>query len=115
VCFAAGWLGVFLPLVPGTPLLILSAACLSRSSPRAERWLLSNRLVGPAIVRWRETRTVDARIKAWGLLVIAASFTIAVMAARAAWLRWSLVPMGALLLLLLARVRTQPAAPSVRG
>jgi uncharacterized membrane protein YbaN (DUF454 family) len=110
VCFAAGWAGVFLPLVPGTPLLILSAACLGRSSPRAERWLLANRLVGPAILRWRATRTVDARVKAWGLLLVTASFASAAVLARAAWLRWTLVPLGAVLLVVLARVPTKPAA-----
>jgi hypothetical protein len=111
LCFFVGWAGVLLPLIPGTPILILAAACFARSSPRAERWLLQNRFVGPPLVRWRQTRTVDARIKAWGLVVIALSFAVGVARAGTPWLRGALVLLGAALLLALSLVRTRAQPP----
>ena len=37
-----GFAGVFLPLVPTTPFILLSAFCFSRSSNRLHRWLLAH-------------------------------------------------------------------------
>lgn len=61
VFFGFGWLmvavgtvGVFLPLLPTTPFLLVAAGCFARSSPRFERWLLAHRRFGPLLVAWRE-------------------------------------------------------------
>ena len=38
-----GILGIILPLLPTTPLLLLAAYCYARSSERFYQWLLNNR------------------------------------------------------------------------
>jgi len=63
LCLALGALGVFLPLLPTTPFLLLAAACFSRSSRRMHAWLLSNRLFGPILRDWEERRAIQRRIK----------------------------------------------------
>jgi uncharacterized membrane protein YbaN (DUF454 family) len=46
-------IGAILPLIPGTPFLILAAYAFARSSPRLEAWLLNHRRLGPLIRDWR--------------------------------------------------------------
>ncbi len=49
IAFVFGILGVFLPLVPTTPLLLLAAACYVRSSQKLYRWLIHNKWFGQYI------------------------------------------------------------------
>lgn len=70
VFFGVGWLmvaigtvGVFLPLLPTTPFLIVAAGCFARSSPRFESWLLAHRTFGPILVAWRERGAIPRKGK----------------------------------------------------
>jgi hypothetical protein len=56
---ALGVLGLFLPLLPTTPLVILSAACFSKSNRRLEAWLERNRVFGPFIANYRTKRGIS--------------------------------------------------------
>jgi uncharacterized protein len=55
--------GVVVPGLPTTPLLLLAAAAFARSSPRLHAWLLASPAFGPLIREWQETRTVPVRAK----------------------------------------------------
>jgi len=63
-------IGVVLPGLPTTPFLLLAAACFARSSERFYAWLLRNRVFGPMIRDWRETRSMSRRSKAIALASI---------------------------------------------
>ena len=56
VALLLGVVGIFLPLLPTTPFVLLAAACFSRGSTRCERWLLSHRTFGPMVRDWRRHR-----------------------------------------------------------
>lgn len=58
-----GTLGIFLPLLPTTPFLLLAAACFVRSSDRLHNWLLNHRAYGPAIRGYREHKALSASSK----------------------------------------------------
>ena len=60
---AIGAVGIVVPGLPTTPLLLLAAACFARSSPRLYRWLLENKTFGPLIGDFRAGRGVSARVK----------------------------------------------------
>jgi len=61
--------GVFLPLLPTTPFLLLAAACFIRSSDRLHRWLVTHRWFGPYIRNYREHGAVSRRAK-WVTLLL---------------------------------------------
>ena len=58
-----GVIGIFLPILPTTPFLLLSAALFFRSSPRAYDWLLTHKYLGPYIRSFREDRMIPLRAK----------------------------------------------------
>ena len=49
-----GTLGIFVPVLPTTPVILLAAFCFSRSSPRLHDWLTGHAMFGPLIANWRE-------------------------------------------------------------
>lgn len=60
---ALGVVGIFLPLLPTTPFLLLSAFCFSKGSPRWHAWLLSQPHLGPAIADWNRHGVIRPRAK----------------------------------------------------
>ena len=65
-----GFAGVFLPLVPTTPFILLSAFCFSRSSNRLHRWLLAHPAFGSLLLDWERDGAIRARAKAWSILLM---------------------------------------------
>ena len=64
LCVALGILGMFLPVLPTTPFLLLAAVCYARSSKRFYDWLMTNRWCGAYIRSYREGRGITLRQKA---------------------------------------------------
>jgi uncharacterized protein len=53
-----GTLGVFLPLLPTTPFLLLAAWCFLKSSERAHGWIYRQPLFGKALRDWEKNRSI---------------------------------------------------------
>jgi len=64
ISLGVGAIGVFVPLLPTTPLLLLSAACYLRGSKRMHHWMLNNKWFGAYIRNYKEGKGIPLRTKA---------------------------------------------------
>ncbi len=71
-------LGVLLPVLPTTPLLLVAAACFARSSEKWHQWLLRNRVFGPMIKNWDDNRCVSlpAKLIAVTMIVLFGGYSV---------------------------------------
>ena len=77
-----GFLGVFLPVLPTTPFLIVAAACFARSSPRLEAWLLGHPRFGPLLRDWRARGAIPRRAKLMSFAGMSLGFLLFLLASR---------------------------------
>jgi uncharacterized membrane protein YbaN (DUF454 family) len=64
-------LGILLPILPGTPFLLLSAWFFARSSKKWHQRLLASELFGPLILNWEQHRCISRRTKLVALVSMA--------------------------------------------
>ena len=67
---AAGVIGIFVPLLPTTPFLLLTAALYFRGSTRMYNWLLAHPLLGKYIKNFREHKCMPLHAKVISLLTL---------------------------------------------
>ncbi len=85
-----GAIGVFLPVVPTTPFILLAAACYLRGSDRLHAWILSSRWFGETIKNYQEGRglTRDTKLRAismmWVMILVSAGFFVSSLFVRVA-------------------------------
>ncbi len=105
LCVALGVIGLFLPVLPTTPFMLLAAACYARASERFYRWLLTHRVFGPTVREWRRHRSIPWRTKLWAIVLMSATLaTSIVFFVRPPWLQGALALLGVLLAVWLYRV-----------
>ena len=63
ISLALGVTGMFLPMLPTTPFLLLSAAVWVKASPALYEWLLNHKVFGEYIRNFREHRAIPLRVK----------------------------------------------------
>jgi hypothetical protein len=107
LCVALGVLGIFLPLLPTTPFLLLAAVCYARSSRRFYHWLLTNRWCGAYIRHYREGRGIPRRQKVLTLLLLWLTIgSTAGFAVSLWWVRGILVGIAVGVTIHLLRIKT---------
>ena len=63
VCVGLGMMGIFLPILPTTPFLMLAAFCYGRGSKRFYHWLVNRSRIGGYIRSYREGRGIPLKQK----------------------------------------------------
>jgi hypothetical protein len=106
LCLALAVLGVFLPLLPTTPFLLLASACYVRSSERLHRWLMGNRLLGGYITNFRERRGIPLRARVTTVVLLWLPLLYSVYRLDLLWLEVLLLLMGVTWSVLILRMRT---------
>lgn len=73
---ALAFAGVFLPILPTTPFLLLAAFAFARSSPRLEHWLINHPRFGVLIRNWQRDGSIDRRTKYAAAIVMVLTFIL---------------------------------------
>ena len=97
LAFAAGFVGIFLPLLPTVPFMLLAAFCFSRSNPAWEARVLRDPRFGPAVVAWRERRAIPRYAKVLSTVMLAASGITTLLVLESPW---RFAPVGVALVVL---------------
>lgn len=63
ISLSLGILGIFLPLLPTTPFLLLSAALFMKSSKRLYNWLMNHKYLGKHLRNYIEHKTISVKSK----------------------------------------------------
>ena len=74
-----GLLGIFLPLLPTTPFLLLAVACFARSSKRHHSWLMDNKWFGSFIKDYHEKKGIKLRLKVISISLLWMSISYSVL------------------------------------
>jgi hypothetical protein len=108
VSLALGIAGIFLPVLPTTPLVLLAATCFARSYRPFHEWLLNHRVLGPTLRDWYEHRSLKRRTKLVAITTMAAGLGASIMFfVEHVWLDALLVALGIVLGVWLYRLPTR--------
>lgn len=103
-----GVAGIFLPLLPTVPLLLLAAACFARSSPRGYAWLLDHPRLGPLVADYLDGDGIPLRAKVIAIGTIWLSISLSLLlAAPPLWVRLVLLGIAGGVTLYLLRLPTR--------
>ncbi len=85
VCVALGVVGIFLPLLPTTPFLLLAAWLFARSSPRLHHWLLNHPRLGPILASWQSGRGLERGVRRRILLALWGGMSLSMLLIGKLW------------------------------
>jgi len=113
VSLALGLVGLFLPVVPTVPFLLLSAWAAARSSPRLLAWLESHPHFGRSLRDWRHGGVVRRRAKWTAAVVMSASAVSLLWFVTNRWAAWlAIACMAVVLVWLWTRPESAPSQAS---
>lgn len=92
IALVLGVFGLFIPLLPTTPFLLLAAACFFRSSNRLYTWLIHHKWFGDYIRHYREHRAITLQAKVVTLVLLWSVIGYTAFGVVAAW--WLRILLG---------------------
>jgi len=113
---AIGWLsvllgviGIFVPVLPTTPFLLLAAACFVRSSRRFYLWLVHHKHLGPWIRDYLEGNGIPLKGKVYAIGLMWLSIGLSCYLVPMPWARAFMLTSAVLVTLYILRQKTLPA------
>lgn len=108
VSLGLGSLGILVPLLPTTPLVLVAAFAFANSNERLHQWLLDHNVFGPLIHNWRRHRAISRTAKALSVLSMAAILLISWFLDVAMWI---IVAQALTLACVAAFILSRPSLP----
>jgi uncharacterized membrane protein YbaN (DUF454 family) len=105
---ALGVIGIFVPVLPTTPFLLLAAACFVRSSRRFYLWLVEHPRLGPWISDYLEGNGMPRKAKVYTLSLMWASIALSCYLVPMVWARGFMLCSAVLVSLYILRLKTLP-------
>lgn len=105
---ALGVLGIFLPLLPTTPFLLLAAACFMRSSRRFYLWLVEHPRLGPWIRDYLAGEGIPRKAKIYAISLMWVSIGISCALVPLIWARLFMLTSAVLVSLYILKQKTLP-------
>ena len=102
-----GVIGIFLPIMPTTPFLLLAAACFARSSPRFHAWLLGHPQLGPLLKAYLSGEGIPLKAKVLAIGSMWISIAVSCWLVPWPWLRVLLIAVALAVSLYIARQKTR--------
>lgn len=103
---ALGVIGIFVPVLPTTPFLLLAAACFVRSSRRFYLWLVEHPRLGPWIRDYLEGQGIPLKGKVYALALMWTSITISCFLVPLPWARGFMLTSAVLVSIYILRQKT---------
>ncbi len=98
-----GIVGLFLPVLPTVPFILLSAWAAARSSPKLLAWLEAHSAFGPMLSEWRRGGVVRRRAKWLATLTMSGSAVIMLLTFPKRWVALAAIAVMACVLVWLWR------------
>ncbi len=76
VAAVLGFIGIFVPLLPTTPFVLLAAWCFLRSSAKAHQWIYRQPFLGQALKDWEATKSIRRTTKILAVSMILFSMVL---------------------------------------
>ena len=103
-----GVIGIFLPVLPTTPFLLLAAACFMRSSRRFYLWLVNHRQLGPWIVDYLQGQGIPLKGKVYAIGLMWLSIGVSSYLVPLFWARVFMLTSAVLVSLYILKQKTLP-------
>ena len=105
---ALGVVGIFLPVLPTTPFLLLAAACFVRSSRRFYDWLVTHPRLGPWFRDYLEGNGVPLKGKVYSIIAMWLSIALSCWLVPMPWARAGMLTSATLVTIYILRLKTLP-------
>jgi uncharacterized membrane protein YbaN (DUF454 family) len=107
VFIGLAFLGIFLPLLPTTPFLLLAAFFYVRSSDKCYNWLLNHRIFGEYLKNYLKNRSIPLKIKIGVLVILWFTIIVSVIIfISSIWIRLSMIAVAAVVTIHILRLKT---------
>lgn len=89
-----GVIGIFVPVLPTTPLLLLASVCYLRSSKTMYNWIINNKMLGKYIYSYMNYKAIPKTTKTGAIIFLWLTLSISILLMQSMYIKIFLVLVG---------------------